>query len=67
MRIKRVDRKKKICFTECDECGTVTTNFGIIYKEINEDLRGAGWIVVNKSGEWYDFCCNKCYKDFLNK
>lgn len=38
------------------------------FKEVSRELReDYGWIAHKIDGEWYDFCCDKCYKEFLAK
>ncbi len=36
------------------------------FKEVSRQLRTIhGWISKKIHGEWYDFCCEECYKEFL--
>ena len=38
------------------------------FKEISVELReDFGWIARKINGEWYDFCRNNCYGEFVTK
>ena len=35
------------------------------YKELNEDLKQAGWVVVKDGDEWLDFCNKDCEEEYF--
>lgn len=56
---------------ECDACcETYAYPFedgDIDYKACQAELKEQGWISRKIDGEWYDFCCEECYKSFLRR
>lgn len=56
-------------YCECDECGsTYEYEFedgNVDYRECQAELKEEGWISRNIDGEWYDFCCLECFKNFM--
>lgn len=63
---KYIDYTLQECECECDRCGNrewiqETTD----YKEINDELRSLGWIIVKVNGEWLEFCCRECYNLYV--
>jgi len=63
---KEIDRDFDNCDCECDYCGQSETVYSTDYKEINEELRGMGWIIRKIDGEWVEFCCHECFQKYIN-
>ena len=50
---------------ECDQCGQ-TVGGGIYdFDESLELRKQEGWINRKIDGEWYSFCCEDCYKEWI--
>lgn len=56
---------------ECDQCGRDYSypfeDGDIDFKSCQDELRSQGWSSKKINGEWYDFCCEECYKKFMEK
>lgn len=47
----------------CDNCGESEVVSGD-YKEINAELKQQGWKIYCDDGEWLDFCCYDCCREY---
>lgn len=55
----------------CDQCGN-EYRYEFYdgypdYKDCQETLKGMSWLSRRISDEWYDFCCEKCYYDWIKQ
>lgn len=60
--------------TYCDECGRAedydfydADDMSENFRECQAEIRKNGWISRKIDDEWYDFCCEECYQNFLKK
>lgn len=37
------------------------------YKDCQKELNERGWLSKKIGDTWYDFCCERCYQEFINK
>lgn len=56
----------------CDNCNTEEwfpfEDGCFDFKEVSRELReDYGWIARKIYGEWRDFCCDNCHREFLAK
>lgn len=53
---------------ECDKCGN-TYNYefdcGPDFRACQEEIKSQGWLSRKINNEWHDFCCEECYKKFV--
>lgn len=56
---------------DCDGCNTQTILYFLYVspgsKLINKTLKNRGWVQKKSSGDWYDFCSNQCYNNWLKE
>ena len=55
---------------ECDHCGeTELIEFedGPDFKEAQNELKNLGWIARRIDNEWYDFCQDQCFYDWIKE
>lgn len=48
----------------CDHCET-TEGYGEEFYEDKDTIDRFGWLTRNLNGDWYNFCCEECYQQFL--
>ena len=64
--MKYIERTFETCETTCvnkkcqSELQCDTTDF----RTINKELKSYGWITKNIDGQWLDFCCEKCFRQW---
>ena len=56
----------------CDNCDTQEyfpfEDGCFDFKEVSQELRDYyGWTARKIGDEWYDFCCDSCFREFLSK
>lgn len=49
----------------CDSCGESETHNAKPYKELNDELKQSGWVVVKDGDEWLDFCNKDCEEEYF--
>lgn len=56
---------------ECDQCGHEREipfeDHDIDYKRAQEIIKGEGWLARKINGEWYDFCSERCYYNWIKE
>lgn len=55
---------------ECDYCGeadAIYFNNGPNFKIAQIELNNNGWVSRKIDGEWYDFCQEQCYYDWIKE
>jgi hypothetical protein len=55
---------------ECDQCGEqelIDFDDGPDFRAAQEELKEMGWISRKIDGEWYDFCSEACYYDWIKE
>lgn len=65
--MKEIDYDFEHCDITCDNCNKSQNIDDIDYTEINKELKMFGWVIKYIDGEWLDFCCQKCYIDYIKK
>lgn len=50
---------------ECDYCGETVGGNPLDFHDSVTEKKAQGWLSRKVNGEWYDFCCADCYKQFL--
>lgn len=53
----------------CDNCGTDEEyEFfdGLSYKDAHDHVASLGWCCWQVAGEWKDFCCADCRKEYMS-
>lgn len=56
---------------ECDNCGQSFVyefydNF-VDFQGCQEEMKSEGWKAKKIDGDWYDFCCEQCYYEWIKK
>ncbi len=64
--MKEINRELNECVCTCDNCGQEEVMVSTYFNEINRELRYYGWITRKIDGEWKNFCCHKCLKEYLD-
>ncbi len=55
---------------ECDHCGECETIYfdnGPDFKSAQEELKTYGWFSRRIDGQWYDFCKEQCYYNWIKE
>lgn len=60
-----------VCYCDYDNCGN-EHNYPFDdgypnFKACQEELKDMGWLSKYIDGNWYDFCCEKCYYAWIKK
>lgn len=50
---------------ECDQCGQTVGGNPYDFDESLELRKQEGWLNRKHDGEWYSFCCQECYDEWL--
>lgn len=55
---------------ECDQCGEgerIPFDYGPDFRAAQEELKIYGWVSRKIDNEWYDFCSEQCYYDWIKE
>jgi hypothetical protein len=63
---KNVNYGFENCDVDCDnkKCKSYELIDSCDYSDVNKEIKDMGWIIKKIDGNWYDFCCEECYKNF---
>lgn len=65
--MKEVERAFEHCRVNCDNCEREEIVESTDYSSINIQLKNQGWITKKIDDEWCDFCCYRCYLEFIGR
>ena len=51
---------------ECEFCGDTLGGGLLDFYESVEEKKNNGWLSRTIEGDWYDFCSDDCYKEYLD-
>ena len=52
---------------ECENCGETIGGGLYDFDESRELMQNEGWLSRKINGEWLNFCCEECLKEYRSK